>query len=76
MISPQNIAQGDNSMPELDAEQKKAHKANLDKGVSALHKALAAKKVNVDSKALADAVKEAHAAAVENCDSCANGWHW
>lgn len=56
--------------------EKISEKANTEKGLSALQKALKARKVNVDAKDLKDAVAEAHKAVVVGCDSCANGWHW
>ncbi len=56
--------------------EKISEKANTEKGVSALQKALKAKNVNVDAKVLKDAVAEAHKAAIVGCDQCANGWHW
>lgn len=46
------------------------------KGVSALQKALEAKNVKVDPQILHDAVEEAHKAILEECTSCAHGWHW
>lgn len=49
---------------------------NTEKGISALQKALKAKKVTVDAKVLKDAVAEAHKAAIVGCEQCANGWHW
>ncbi len=49
---------------------------NTEKGVSALQKALKAKKVNVDAKVLKDAVAAAHKDIVADCEQCANGWHW
>ncbi len=56
--------------------EKISEKANTEKGVSALQKALKAKNVNVDAKVLKDAVAEAHKAAIVGCEQCANGWHW
>ncbi len=50
--------------------------ANTEKGVSALQKALKAKKVNVDAKVLKDAVAAAHKDIVGDCSGCAYGWHW
>ncbi|MFZ3060480.1 MAG: hypothetical protein WA102_12195 [Candidatus Methanoperedens sp.] len=58
------------------SEAKISEKVNLEKGISALQKALKAKNVNVDAKDLKAAVAEAHKAAIVGCDSCANGWHW
>lgn len=46
------------------------------KGVSALQKALEAKKIKVDTQTLNAAVEEAHKAILKDCSSCANGWHW
>ncbi|MCZ7381590.1 MAG: hypothetical protein O8C64_08510 [Candidatus Methanoperedens sp.] len=58
------------------SEVKNLDKANTEKGISALQKALKAKNVTVDAKDLKDAVAAAHKAVVEDCSSCANGWHW
>jgi hypothetical protein len=58
------------------SEAKISEKANTEKGISALQKALKAKNVTVDAKDLKDAVAAAHKAIVEECSSCANGWHW
>ncbi|MCX9012981.1 MAG: hypothetical protein OIN66_17915 [Candidatus Methanoperedens sp.] len=49
---------------------------NVDKGISALQKALKDKNVKVDAKVLKEAVAEAHKAAIVGCEGCANGWHW
>jgi hypothetical protein len=52
------------------------HSKLTEKGVQALQKALEAKNVKVDPQTLKAAVNEAHSAAIDNCDGCANGWHW
>lgn len=51
-------------------------KANAAKGVAALQKALAKKNIKVDASDLEQAVNNAHKAIVEDCQQCANGWHW
>ncbi len=46
------------------------------KGIDELHKQLSDKGVTVDKKDLEEAVKASREHMVQNCDGCANGWHW